>query len=103
MRQSINFYGSLERFHFIWDEQIPVDSQILQYQWKYTNKNGRPDQRFKDNYQIPTLLFWSFEIETNEEILQILLSDSSMGEDIAKAIEDFKAIVSSNKISEEGV
>lgn len=103
VRQSINFYGSLERFHFIWDEQIPVDSQILQYQWKYTNKNGRPDQRFKDNYQIPTLLFWSFEIETNKEILQILLSDSSMGEDIAKAIEDFKAIVSSNKISEEGV
>ncbi|EMJ66513.1 hypothetical protein LEP1GSC051_0435 [Leptospira sp. P2653] len=44
-------------------------------------------------------MFWSFEIETNEEILQILLSDSSMGEDIAKAIEDFKAIVSSNKIS----
>lgn len=97
--QSIKIYGSLDEFHFIWDEKIPKDSQILEYQWKYTNKNGRPDQRFKDNYEIPELLFWSLEIETNERILQILLSDSSVGEDITKVIGDLREEFGSNKNS----
>ncbi|PKA04047.1 hypothetical protein [Leptospira ellisii] len=88
--QSIHLYGSLERFHFIWDEKIPADSQILEYQWKYTNKNGKPDQRFKDNYQVPILLFWSFELETNDGIIQILLSDSSIGKDVTNVMESLK-------------
>ncbi|EKR16931.1 hypothetical protein [Leptospira interrogans] len=88
--QSFNVYGSINHFPFIWEDKVPIDSHILEYTWRHPNKNGRPDQRFKDNYKIPVLSFWSLEIELNEQARQILISDSLIGEEIAKLIENLK-------------
>src|SRR5262249_39716837 len=43
-------------------EPIPSDSQIVGRTWAKCNKDGTPDRRFRDNYEIPiayygTLLF----------------------------------------------
>lgn len=43
----------IEGVHFHEDEEVPRDSEVVDYTWARTNKNGSPDRRFKDNYQIP--------------------------------------------------
>ena len=42
---------------FIETELVPEDSRILRYTWNKVNKNGTPDRRFKDNYQIPIVAY----------------------------------------------
>jgi hypothetical protein len=39
--------------HFVEDEGVPRDSQVVDRTWKYVNKKGGPDKRFKDNREIP--------------------------------------------------
>lgn len=38
---------------FVEEGFVPPDVRILAYTWQYTNKDGSPDQRFKDNRQLP--------------------------------------------------
>ena len=42
---------------FVETEIVPTDSKIVQYTWNKVNKNGTPDRRFKDNYQIPVVAY----------------------------------------------
>lgn len=35
----------------------PPDARVVGQTWKYVNKNGSPDRRFKDNSQLPICLF----------------------------------------------
>lgn len=44
---------------FIETGSIPKDSQVVGYTWKYVNKSGGPDRRFKDNKQLPICLYAS--------------------------------------------
>lgn len=43
------------RFHE--DEDVPKDAEVVGYTWAKTNKDGSPDRRFKENYQIPVCLY----------------------------------------------
>lgn len=38
-------------------ETAPSDATVVGQTWKYVNKNGSPDRRFKDNRQLPICLF----------------------------------------------
>lgn len=38
---------------FFEEEAMPHDSKVVGQTWSKTNKDGTPDRRFKDNYQIP--------------------------------------------------
>jgi hypothetical protein len=49
---------------FIEDETVPYDSKIIDKTWYKVNKNGSPDKRFKDNYQLPIVQYGNFEIKT---------------------------------------
>lgn len=43
------------RFHE--DESVPKDAEVVGHTWAKTNKDGSPDRRFKENYQIPICLY----------------------------------------------
>lgn len=45
----INF----RKTRFIESEQVPSDSKIVDKTWSKVNKDGSPDKRFANNYQIP--------------------------------------------------
>ncbi len=47
---------------FIEGEGVPRDSQIVGQTWKYVNKSGGPDKRFKDNRQLPICLYGELEL-----------------------------------------
>lgn len=38
-------------------DAAPADATVVGQTWKYVNKNGSPDRRFKDNRQLPICLF----------------------------------------------
>jgi hypothetical protein len=38
---------------FIEDESVPGDALVVGQTWRYVNKNGGPDRRFKGNRQLP--------------------------------------------------
>ena len=38
---------------FIEQGTVPRDAQVIGHTWKYPNKSGGPDRRFRNNYQIP--------------------------------------------------
>ncbi|MDK3075537.1 DUF4236 domain-containing protein [Sedimentitalea sp. JM2-8] len=43
------------RFHE--DEEVPGDAKVIGHTWARTNKDGSPDRRFRENYQIPICLY----------------------------------------------
>ncbi|HKP74764.1 MAG TPA: DUF4236 domain-containing protein, partial [Longimicrobiaceae bacterium] len=42
---------------FIEEGAVPRDARIVDHTWRYVNKSGGPDRRFRDNYQIPVALY----------------------------------------------
>lgn len=41
------------RTSFVETDPVPSDSKIIGHTWKYVNKNGSPDRRFNNNFEIP--------------------------------------------------
>ncbi len=58
---------------FIEEESVPADSQLIGHTWKKANKDGSPDRRFNNNYQIPIVAYGTIRITSktglNEEYL----------------------------------
>jgi hypothetical protein len=55
---------SYDAFSVAWDEErfvedssVPRDARHVGTTWKFVNKNGGPDRRFKENRQLPVLLY----------------------------------------------
>ena len=42
---------------FVEDGILPKDAQVVDYTWKFVNKSGGPDRRFKNNFRIPVCLY----------------------------------------------
>ncbi|MEO7146123.1 MAG: tetratricopeptide repeat protein, partial [Bryobacteraceae bacterium] len=42
---------------FIEDQTVPADATTVGQAWVKSNKDGSPDRRFRDNYQIPIMLY----------------------------------------------
>lgn len=47
---------------YIETESVPKDSEIVGQTWKYINKSGGPDRRFKDNHQLPICKYGELEM-----------------------------------------
>jgi hypothetical protein len=55
------------------EETLLRDTKVVGHTWAKANKDGSPDKRFKDNYQIPVALYGKIEVQSstgmNEEYL----------------------------------
>jgi hypothetical protein len=52
-----NLRISVESTRFIEDGSVPRDAKVVDRTWKYVNKRGGPDKRFKDNLELPIALY----------------------------------------------
>ena len=52
-----DFRISVSSVRFVERNGVPKDAQVVGQTWQYVNKNGTPDQRFKNNKQIPVCLY----------------------------------------------
>lgn len=61
---------------FLETDSVPRDAQVVGQSWQYVNKNGGPDRRFKNNRQIPRVLYQEMGLQGAggfQKILQISL------------------------------
>jgi hypothetical protein len=59
---------------FLETDSVPRDAQVVGQSWQYVNKNGGPDRRFKNNRQIPRVLYQEMGLQGAggfQKILQI--------------------------------
>ncbi|MDD2392055.1 MAG: DUF4236 domain-containing protein [Bacilli bacterium] len=72
-------------------EKVPKDSEIIEYTWFKVNKNGQPDKRFKDNYQIPVVKYGVINLKTNNGLNEeYQFSNYLVSEKFANAFLEFK-------------
>lgn len=85
-------------FHFngaklIEQEKVPKDSEIIEYTWFKVNKNGQPDKRFKDNYQIPVVKYGVITLKTSNGVNEeYQFSNYLISEKFSNAFLEFKKI-----------
>jgi hypothetical protein len=77
--------------NFIEEEGVPPDAEQVGTTWKYANKNGGPDRRFADNYQIPVMGYGSLVLGSETGLAEAyLFSDFEKGRELARALNDHK-------------
>ncbi|WEK71213.1 MAG: DUF4236 domain-containing protein [Candidatus Chryseobacterium colombiense] len=72
---------------------VPRDSKVISNTWAKVNKNGTPDKRFKNNYQIPVVLYGRLRFSTstglNEEYQ---ISNFECSEAFYNAFQEYKSL-----------
>lgn len=72
---------------FIEESSVPRDGTIVDYTWKYVNKNGGPDKRFSDNRQLPILLYSELHFSSDTGLNEcIQLSKPNVGINLINAL-----------------
>jgi hypothetical protein len=60
------------RTQFIEELAVPGDAQIVGNTWKYVNRSGGPDRRFKNNRQLPIALYEEISFESPSGLRELL-------------------------------
>lgn len=73
---------------------VPSDAKVIDYTWDKVNKNGAPDKRFRDNFQIPIVRYGAITLRTaagvNEEYE---FSNYEAAELFSEAFIDFQKVI----------
>lgn len=88
MYKNIECYVNTTRF--IETEGVPADSIVVDHTWRYLNKNGSPDRRFNNNYQIPICQYSEYAFKSTSGLNE-KISTSKVG-GIDEFIKYIKAI-----------
>ncbi|AKL11128.1 TPA: DUF4236 domain-containing protein [Kluyvera intermedia] len=81
---------------FIESETVPRDALIVGRTWKYVNKSGGPDRRFKDNTELPICLYENLSFTSHSGLNELLqLSKTGHGKDFSLAIKSLSKNVKS--------
>lgn len=87
-------YGNIKvnyaNTRFIEDGVVPRDTTVVGQTWKYVNKSGGPDRRFKNNRQLPIVLYSEFTFcsETGlNEMIQV--SKPNIGDELIRYLNHY--------------
>lgn len=76
---------------FLEEENIPLDTKIIDKTWKKVNKNGSPDKRFKDNYEIPIVKYGKFSLKSKTGLNEsYMFSNFEKSEEFVKAFLEYQ-------------
>ncbi len=72
---------------FIESDSVPSDAKVVDKTWKYVNKSGGPDRRFKDNRELPVCLYEEISLSSHTGLNELLqISQCGFGESFAETI-----------------
>jgi len=74
-----NLIVECTNYRFIEEGAVPKDTIVVDYTWRFVNKKGGPDKRFKDNRQLPICLYSEIWFKSNtglNEKIQISRPDA---------------------------
>lgn len=78
---------------FIEDGGVPSDATVIDHTWRYVNKTGGPDRRFRDNPQLPICLYDELTFHTASGLNEtIQVSRSGIGEGFAAAVRSLAGV-----------
>jgi hypothetical protein len=67
-------------------ETVPSDTQIVRHTWAKCNKDGSPDRRFRDNYQIPVARYGTLLFSSRDGLdVRYVCSNARSAEEFVKA------------------
>ncbi|MBN2382206.1 DUF4236 domain-containing protein [bacterium] len=79
---------------FIESDSVPRDAEVVGRTWKYVNKSGGPDRRFKDNKELPICRYEEIAMSSQSGLNEVLqLSRYGSGSDFVKAISQLGKIM----------
>lgn len=85
-----NFHGQ----RFLEEEKVPKDAVVVDHTWAKVNKNGTPDKRFKDNYQIPICKYGEIELTSSTGLNEAYsLSSFDKSESFAHSLIDYQKTI----------
>jgi hypothetical protein len=73
---ALNYSDIISSSHttrFIESEGVAKDTQVVGQTWKYVNKSGGPDRRFKDNRQLPICLYGELELSSTSGLNTVIM------------------------------
>ena len=72
---------------FIENDSVPSDAEVVDRTWKYVNKRGGPDRRFKDNRELPIVLYKDMHFTSDTGLNELIqLSRADVGESFEEAL-----------------
>lgn len=72
---------------FIESESVPNDSEIVGKTWKYVNKKGGPDKRFKDNREYPIMIYTQLHFTSESGLNElVMISKPNIGSELIEAL-----------------
>lgn len=76
---------------FIEEEAVPADAELIGHTWKKANKDGSPDRRFANNYQIPILKYGDIRLTSQSGLNEAyMISHAALAERFADAFATFQ-------------
>ena len=76
---------------FIEEQSVPSDSLIVGRTWAKVNKDGSPDRRFKENYEIPICLYGEMRFTSQTGLTEeYQFSNANSAIAFAQAFADYK-------------
>jgi hypothetical protein len=76
---------------FVETDGVPKDSKVVDHTWKYVNKSGSPDKRYKDNFQIPIALYYEITIKSSKGLYESYqFSNPEVGQIFCSSFETYK-------------
>lgn len=74
---------------FIEAEKPPPDGEIVGTTWRYANKDGGPDRRFKDNEELPILIYDDIHFSSPSGLNELIqISRSGIAIEFANAVKE---------------
>ena len=76
---------------FIEEESIPNDAELVGHSWKKANKDGSPDRRFANNYQIPILKYGDIRLSSESGLNEAyMISNETLARAFGEAFTNFQ-------------
>lgn len=81
------------------EDGVPSDATIAGHTWAKTNKNGSPDRRFKDNYQIPICVYGNITFQSNTGVTEeFMVSNADAAQAFADAVRRYQIALTESDV-----
>ncbi len=88
--------------HFIEEESVPRDATIVDRTWRYVNRSGGPDRRFKDNRELPVCLYEEIRLRSRSGLNELLqVSRTGMGAELERAVASMASSIAAGRRTQE--
>ncbi len=67
-----NLKFTISAENFIEEDGVPSDSVVVGHTWKYVNKKGGPDKRFKDNRELPIVRYEQIAFSSDTGLNEVI-------------------------------